>query len=307
MLARQRLRVVGILVRRFDQRPQSDPQRADIRSRRRLRKVACGLPRMKSTSSRSIDIRLVSLIRWNVLHSPGRREHDEAEKAGGDTCLRGRGRLRPHRPGRHGRGEEVGRKGVSALHVDQRAAAEGDGVVRQCRQTLQGHGDQRPVGDDPHARVRSEDADQGVRGDHRHQGESPGAGRGRGRAGRADADADQPESVRRLYQRLGSDRHALAPAVGGQSDRLDGGRRQGRHAADARRQRLHRPVVHHRARRQALAAARPAVRQPVLVPLRLVQARGLEEAVQGPLRLRARRAAQLVGLRGHRGVLLACT
>ena len=125
------------------------------------------------------------------------------------------------------------------------------------------------------------------RGDHRDQGESPAARRRRGRPGRADADADQPESLRRLHQRLGSDRDALATAVGGQSDRLDGGRRQGRHAADAGRQRLHRQVVHHRAGRQALAAAGPAVRQPVLVPLRLVQAAGAEEAVQGDLRLRA--------------------
>ena len=41
---------------------------------------------------------------------------------------------------------------------------------------------------------------------------------------------------------------------------------------DARPRRLHRQVVHHRARRQALPAARPAVRQPLLVPLRLVPA-----------------------------------
>ncbi len=37
-------------------------------------------------------------------------------------------------------------------------------------------------------------------------------------------------------------------------------------------ERLHRQVVHHRPGRQALAAARPAVRQPLLVPLRLVRA-----------------------------------
>ena len=39
---------------------------------------------------------------------------------------------------------------------------------------------------------------------------------------------------------------------------------------DARRRRLHRQVLHHGAGRQALPAARPAVREPLLVPLRLV-------------------------------------
>jgi hypothetical protein len=39
---------------------------------------------------------------------------------------------------------------------------------------------------------------------------------------------------------------------------------------DARRQGLHRHVLHHRAGQEALSAARPAVRQPLLVPLRLV-------------------------------------
>ena len=38
----------------------------------------------------------------------------------------------------------------------------------------------------------------------------------------------------------------------------------------ARRQRLHRQVVHHGAERSPLSTARPAVRQPLLVPLRLV-------------------------------------
>ena len=123
-----------------------------------------------------------------------------------------------------------------------------------------------------------EDADQGVRGNHRHQGQPPASGRGRSRPGGADADADQPQPLRRLHQRLRPDRHALAPAVGGQPHRLDGGRRQGRDPADARRRRLHRQVVHHRPRRQALAAARPAVRQPLLVPQRLVRPAGAEEA-----------------------------
>ena len=53
----------------------------------------------------------------------------------------------------------------------------------------------------------------------------------------------------------------------------------------------------------ALPAARPAVRQPVLVPRRPVRAPGPEGQVQGQVRLRPRRAAQLERLRGHRRVL----
>ena len=48
--------------------------------------------------------------------------------------------------------------------------------------------------------------------------------------------------------------------------------------------------------RQALAAAGPAVRQPLLVPQGLVRPPGSEGQVQGQIRLRARRAGQLVGL-----------
>ena len=72
-------------------------------------------------------------------------------------------------------------------------------------------------------------ADQGVRGDHRHQGQPPDPRRRRGRAGGSDADADEPQSLRRLHQRLRPDRHAFAPAERRQPDRLDGGRGQGRH------------------------------------------------------------------------------
>ena len=55
-------------------------------------------------------------------------------------------------------------------------------------------------------------------------------------------------------------------------------------------------ILHHRPRRQALPAPRPAVREPVLVPLRLVPAPRPQGKVQGQIRLRARRAGQLVGL-----------
>ena len=61
--------------------------------------------------------------------------------------------------------------------------------------------------------------------------------------------------------------------------------------------------VHHRSGRQALAAARPAVRQPLLVPQGLVRPPGPQGEVQGQVRLRPRRAGQLVGLRGHRRLL----
>ncbi len=60
--------------------------------------------------------------------------------------------------------------------------------------------------------------------------------------------------------------------------------------------RFHRPEIHHRTRRQAVSAARPAIREPLLVPLRLVQRRAEQGRFQGEIRLRPRRAGQLVGL-----------
>ena len=61
--------------------------------------------------------------------------------------------------------------------------------------------------------------------------------------------------------------------------------------------------LHHRPGRQPLPAARPAVRQPLLVPQGLVRQPRLPGRLQGEVRLRPRRAGQLVGLRGHRRVL----
>ena len=55
--------------------------------------------------------------------------------------------------------------------------------------------------------------------------------------------------------------------------------------------------------RQALPAPRPAVRQPLLVPLRLVHRPEAQGGVQEGQGLRAGRAGQLVGLRGHRRLL----
>ena len=136
-----------------------------------------------------------------------------------------------------------------------------------------GYGGQRAVGRRPDAHLRIGDADQGLRGNHRDQGEPPDPRRRRGRAGGSDADADEPQPLRRLYQRFRPDRHAFASAERRQPHRLDGGRGQGRHQPDARRRRLHRQGVHHRSGRQALAAARPAIRQPLLVPQGLVRPR----------------------------------
>ena len=81
------------------------------------------------------------------------------------------------------------------------------------------------------------------------------------------------------------------------------GKRQGVDQPRPRHQGLHRHELHDRARQEALPAARPAVRQPVLVPRRPVRAPGPEGQVQGQVRLRPRRAAQLERLRGHRRVL----
>jgi hypothetical protein len=54
---------------------------------------------------------------------------------------------------------------------------------------------------------------------------------------------------------------------------------------------------------QALSTARSAVRQPVLVPRRPVRAQRHQGQVQGQVRLRPGRTAELVCLRGHRRVL----
>ena len=138
-----------------------------------------------------------------------------------------------------------------------------------------------------------------------NQGEPPAPRRGRGRPGGADADADQPQPVRRLHQRFGPHRHAFAPAARREPSRdwmAGDGKDVTLPTLDV--DRLHRQVVHDRPRRQALPAPRPAVREPLLVPLRLVPASRAEGEVQGDVRLRARRTGQLVGLRGHRRILL---
>ena len=75
-----------------------------------------------------------------------------------------------------------------------------------------------------------------------------------------------------------------------------GERGQGRHQPEPRSRRLHRHEVHHGAGRRPLPASRPAVREPLLVPLRLVQRREEQGRLQGQVRLRPRRAGQLVGL-----------
>ena len=97
-----------------------------------------------------------------------------------------------------------------------------------------------------------EDARQGLHRDHRHQGHHDLIQEGdvvekiqtQMQSGR--------EHLRRLGQRLRPDRHALPLPAGGQPDRLDGGRGQGRHHADPRRQRLHR---HSRSRPRRTASS----------------------------------------------------
>ena len=183
------------------------------------------------------------------IQPPSHRKQREVNNAN-RNCSRG-GRRRAQcltgRPRRHGRSGEVDRRGVPAVHPLEGRSDAGDGVVRQGRRTLPGHGDQRVVGDDPHPRVRVEGAHQGVRGDHRDQGEPPAPRRGRESSRRCRRRCrTNRKPVRRLHQRLGPHRHALAPAARGDLTRLDGGGRQGRDPADPRRRRLHRQVVHDR-------------------------------------------------------------
>ena len=93
-----------------------------------------------------------------------------------------------------------------------------------------------------------------------------------------------------------SDRHPQPLPEGKEPHRLDGRRRRRRHAAHPRHRRLHRQGLHHRPRRQALPAPGPAVRQPLLVPLRLVHRPRHQGRLRGNLRLPPRRARQLVRL-----------
>ena len=171
---------------------------------------------------------------------------------------------------------------VPAFDAHQGRADEGDAVVHQCREAVRRHGDQRRLRDHHHARIRVQGAGQGLHRDHRHQGHARHHPGRRRRREDPDPDAVGPQHLRRLDQRFRPDRHALPLQPDGLADRLDGGRRQGRHPADARRRRLHRQVVRHRARRQALPAARPAVREPLLVPLRLVHQPRLQGASSRP-------------------------
>ena len=88
-----------------------------------------------------------------------------------------------------------------------------------------------------------------------------------------------------LCQRFRPDRHPLALPAG--SNLTDWMANEG---ADVTSPTLdvedfNRQVLHHRARRQALPAADAAVRQPLLLPLRLVQRRDQQGRVQGKIRL----------------------
>ena len=176
-------------------------------------------------------------------------------------------------------------------------------MVRGRGRAVRGSRHPRRLRDHRDARVRVPGPRPGLHRDHRDR-RHPRPHR-RGRRGReaADADADGRERLRRLRQRFRPDRHPLALPAGAQPHRLDGGRRGLRDEPDARSGGLHRAAVRHRARRQGLPAPRPAVREPLLVPLRLVQRREEPGRLPGGVRLRSRRPRDLVGLRGHRGVL----
>ena len=80
------------------------------------------------------------------------------------------------------------------------------------------------------------------------------------------------------------------------ADRFHGQRRQGHHQSQPRSERLHRSILRDLHRRQTLPATRSAIRQSLLVPLRLVPTAGAQGRVQETIRLRPRRAGQLVGL-----------
>ena len=126
-----------------------------------------------------------------------------------------------------------------------------DEVVHRRGQEAAGQGREGDLGrlrDHHHARVREQDAGQGLRGDHRHQGQArPDPGRRRGREA-ADLDAVGQVDLRRLDQRLRPDRHALPLRQDHEPDRLHGRRGQGVHQSRARPQGLHRHQLHHRRR-----------------------------------------------------------
>ena len=123
-----------------------------------------------------------------------------------------------------------------------------------------------------HPRVRIQDAGQGLQRDHRHQGRRTTSSR-KATSSRSCRPRCSPDQ--NIYDGWINDSDLIGTHFRyGKTvvaDRLDGRRREGRHLPDARRRRLHRQVLHDRAGRQALPAARPAVRQPLLVPLRLVR------------------------------------
>ena len=110
----------------------------------------------------------------------------------------------------------------------------------------------------------------------------------------------QMQSGKNVYDGWINDSDLIGTHFALQSDRdpvgLHDGRGQGRHQPRPRRQRLHRQVLHHGSGQEALSASRPAVREPLLVPLRLVLQSGVQGQVQGQVWLRSRRARELVGL-----------
>ena len=175
-------------------------------------------------------------------------------------------------------------RGAPAFDAVPAAAAGRAEVVHRRRPEAAGQGrhpGQRRLRDHQDPRVRIQDPGPGVRGDHRHQGQArPHPGRRRGREA-ADVHAVGAVHLRRLDLRFGPDRHPLPLRGHPAPVRLHGRGGQGVHQPDAGSERLHRHQVHHRPRQEAVPVARPAVRQPVLVPGGLVCAQGPAGTLQG--------------------------
>jgi hypothetical protein len=202
-------------------------------------------------------------------------------------------------PRRHGGSPPLGRQRVPALDALEGRADEGDGVVRRYRrEALRRHGDQRGLGDHhTHeyeartlAKAFSEITGIKLKHDLIQEGDV------------VEKIQTQMQSGRNIYDAWVNDSDLIGThfrykqAIMPLTDWMAGEGKES-HNPTARHQRLHRhQVLHDRAGRQALPAARPAVREPVLVPLRLVPAPGPQGQVQGQVRLRSRRAGELVGL-----------
>ncbi len=242
--------------------------------------------------------------RTNPHNRRGQHESDNNAtlSAGGrrDAGQRRSARRQPRRP-RHCR--TAGRRALPELDALPRGADRGAAVVRRGGRAVPRHVHQHRGRGPDHPRLRAGRAGRGLQRADRHRRHPQHHRRGGRGQQHADPDAVGSQHLRRLRQRLRRHRYPYPLRHHHQYLRGDGERVGRLHPAHPGPGRLHRHPVHHRPRRQHLPAADPAVRQPLLVPLRLVPARGPPGAVPRHLRLRPGRAHQLDGLRGHRRVL----